>query len=282
VLKDPGARFENAESMVELLDRAQLSAPEIPLPIRLFSQEAATLGLILVFFIIISYLIVQIALRSESDIDAMLPVVVLFGVVMTRVLQANSEARRLAMQGFSVADVIKGMTAVVDEREELREQIRPNLEVQRRRRRTVQMAIAQLALAGLMFFGALQLRIPIAPGRVQTPLGGAIMVVTALMLFGVSFILLLRSPFRMPIGERLFRLIWLGRFGRWFVTRAGRGLTPSATASTGTTGPLPAVPVTAPASSRNGSRVSDPTLRDLDQRVQALEEWRRAESSRPR
>ena len=33
-------------------------------------------------------------------------------------------------------------------------------------------------------------------------------------LFGVSLGLLLRSPFRMPIGERLFRIVWLGPIGR--------------------------------------------------------------------
>jgi hypothetical protein len=93
------------------------------------------------------------------------------------------------------------------------------------------------------------------------------------MLFGVSFILLLRSPFRMPIGERMFRLIWLGRFGRWFVTRAGRGLTPGATASTGTTGQSAVVPVTV---SRNGTSSAEPSLRDLEKRVQALEQWKRS------
>jgi hypothetical protein len=54
------------------------------------------------------------------------------------------------------------------------------------------------------------------------------------------------------------------------------------TASTGTTGPSSIVPVPAPTSSRNGSRASDPTLRDLDQRVQALEEWRRSQSGTSR
>jgi hypothetical protein len=51
---------------------------------------------------------IQLALQTDSDVDAMLPVVVLFGVALTRVLQTNAEARRLAMAGFSVADVLKG------------------------------------------------------------------------------------------------------------------------------------------------------------------------------
>ena len=278
VMKDPGARFENAESMVELLDRAQLSAPEIPLTIRLFSQEAGTLGLVLTFLVIISWLMIQLALRSDSSVDAMLPVVVLFGVALTRVMQANAEARRLAMAGFSVADVLKGMTAVVDEREALRDQLRPNPDVQQRRRHTVRMAIGMLLFSALLFYGALQVRVTLAPGRYRMGIGGTTMVITSLILLGVSFVLLLRSPFRMPVGERLFRVIWLGRFGRWFLARAGRGLTPSATASTGTTGTSSVPRVATTTTSRNGTAETNPSLRDLDQRVRALEQWRRSQS----
>src|SRR5688500_6634169 len=170
---------------------------------------------------------IQLALRTDSQIDAMLPVVVLFAVVFTRVLQTNAEARRLAMAGFSVPDVLKGMTAVVDEREAVRDQLRPNADIHARRKRTVRMAIAQLVVSALLFYGALQLRVQLAPGRYRTGVGGFIMVITSLILFGMSIVLLIRSPFRMPVGERLFRRIWLGGFGRWFLTRAGRGLTRS-------------------------------------------------------
>ena len=37
----PAARFPTAEALVEAIDEAQLAAPEIPLPIRLFAQEVA-------------------------------------------------------------------------------------------------------------------------------------------------------------------------------------------------------------------------------------------------
>jgi hypothetical protein len=275
VMKEPVARFESAESLVEQLDRAQLSAPEIPLAIRLFAQEAGTLGLVLAFLIIISWLIVQLALRTNNQLDAMLPIVVLFGVVLTRVMQANAEARRLALAGFSSADVLKGMHAVVEEREAMRAQLRPNADVQARRRRTVRMAILQLLLSAGLFYAALQIRVEWEPGRFRMGIGGITMVITSLVLFGVSFVLLLRSPFRMPIGERLFRLIWLGAFGRWFLKRAGRGLTPSATASTGTTG-APAI-VRVP-TGENASRAAETTIGGLDQRVRALEQWRRSQS----
>jgi len=277
VMKDPGARFGNAESLVEQLDRAQLSAPEIPLAIRLFAHEAGTLGLVLTFLVIISWLMVQLALRTSSQIDAMLPVVVLLGVVLTRVMQANAEARRLAMAGFSTADVLKGMHAVVDEREAMRAELRPNVDVQGRRRRTVWWAIGLLGLSVVLFYAALQTRVQLGPGRYRVGIGGTTMVITSLVLVGVSFVLLLRSPFRMPIGERLFRVIWLGPFGRWFLRRAARGVPAGATASTGNTG---ASAVTVARAGASTAKSDDTTLTDLDRRVRALEQWRARSDSR--
>ena len=66
VMKEPASRFESAESLVEQLDRAQLSAPEIPVAIRLFAHEAGTLGLVLAFFIIISWLIVSLSQATRQ------------------------------------------------------------------------------------------------------------------------------------------------------------------------------------------------------------------------
>jgi len=200
---------------------------------------------------------------------------VLLGVVITRVMQASSEARRMAVAGFSVADVLKGMRAVVDEREEMRAQLRPNVEVQKRRRWTVRIALAQVVVSIVLFWAAMQLRVQVGPRSYDVGIGATTMVITSLILFGVSFVLLLRSPFRMPVGERLFRMIWLGAFGRWFLRRAARGLTPGVTASTGTTGatataPRPAVIATPPP--------QEATLAALDRRVRSLEDWRQSTS----
>ena len=277
VMKEPASRFESAESLVEQLDRAQLAAPEVPLPIRLFAHEAGTLGLVLAFFIIIGWLMYGLAAENEtrSTFDSLLPLIVLLGVVITRVMQASSEARRMAVAGFSVADVLKGMRAVVDKREEMRAQLRPNVEVQKRRRWTVRIALAQVVVSIVLFWAAMQLRVQVGPRSYDVGIGATTMVITSLILFGVSFVLLLRSPFRMPVGERLFRMIWLGAFGRWFLRRAARGLTPGVTASTGTTGatataPRPAVIATPPP--------QEATLAALDRRVRALEDWRQSTS----
>jgi hypothetical protein len=275
-MKEPASRFESAESLVEQLDRAQLAAPEIPLGIRLFAQEVGTLGLVVAFFLIISWFMYQAAAENESRtiFDSLLPLLVMLGVVITRVMQAGSEARRLAMAGFSVADVMKGMHAVVDEREVMREQLRPNVDVQKRRRWTVRMALAQIVASVVLFWWALQLRVQVGPRSYDVGIGATTMVITSLILVGVSLVLLIRSPFRMPPGERMFRMIWLGGFGRWFLRRAARGIKPSATASTGSTGASAvavATQVVVEKAQSNGT-----TIGDLDRRVRDLEEWRRS------
>ena len=52
----------------------------------------------LAFFLIISWLMYQLAVENETrtTFDSLLPLLVLTGVVITRVMQASSEARRLA------------------------------------------------------------------------------------------------------------------------------------------------------------------------------------------
>jgi hypothetical protein len=45
----------------------------------------------------------------------------------------------------------------------------------------------------------------------QRSLGRLVMAASGLSLLGVGFLLARRSPFRMPPGERLFRVVWLGR-----------------------------------------------------------------------
>jgi hypothetical protein len=120
----------------------------------------------------------------------------------------------------------------------------------------------------------LQSRIPVRPGLYRVNAGGMTMVMTSLILFGVSLVLLIRSPFRMPVGERVFRRVWLGGFGRWFLGRAARGVRQSTSASTGNTG-AGSVAVSAPARA-NSNGTGTTTLAELDQRVRALEQWRDA------
>ncbi len=308
VMKDPNDRFPTAESLVEAVDNSQLAGPEIPLPVRIFTQEVGTMSLIVFFIALIAWYTARTLGARMSALDAFLPVVILFSVGFTRVLQTLSDARRLIVAGFTRDDILKGMRDVVDEREQLRAALRGDEATRRRRRKTLVVAFAQLGGAALLIWFALGMRVQVGPTQYQAPLRAVIMVASAMMMIGVSVVLIARSPMRMPAGERVFRRLWLGPLGRGFLRLAGRGVkfeagrgTNSGHALARMTMPTvggrdgratPATPRTAPAISTidkhraldggndasradaggDGSR--DPLAR-LERRVHALEEWRR-------
>ena len=137
------------------------------------------------------------------------------------------------------------------------------------------MAAFQIVLAAFFFMLALRFRhrIP-GTGNFQVEPAGMVFVMSAMILFGISLALLLRSPFRMALGERMYRLVWLGPLGRLFLRVGGwrawkkAGVTPITRPATippvrATQPPMPA-PVVAP------DRIAA-----LEQRVSELERWRK-------
>jgi serine/threonine-protein kinase len=264
LMKDPDARFARAEELVEALDATQLTGPEVPVPIRLFAQEAGTLSLLIVLGSLLAYFMAR-ALGAGTDrdnVDVLIPVVALAGVLITRAVQTFGEARRLAVSGFGADTVLRGFRAVLAER-------------QARRRTLGFLALTPFIAAGMIAWG-LTFRIRLGPRQFQTPLPGVALLFGAIILFGVSLGLLLRSPFRMPIGERMFRIVWLGPIGRTFIHAAGRGV---ARANSGSSASAivaaksvnrPATPASKPTGARAPDRVDA-----LEMRVAELERWRR-------
>jgi serine/threonine-protein kinase len=268
--KDPAARFPNAEALVEALDAAQLVAPEIPLPIRLFAQEAGTMSMALAFGALVIY---AMSASEGQDVDArVLITVTIFGVLVARMLDTLGEARRLSLAGFAPDDVNRGLLAVLAEREQQRVALRADPFARRARRRTFILGCVLLAGAPAFAYWARSFRTLLRPGFYKESPTGVVLILSAAIMLGASTVLLSRSPFRMPIGERLFRLVWLGPLGRTFVRVAGRGIKPLAAA---------------PAASRaSGVRAATPTpvapppvaapdrVAALEFRVAALEQWR--------
>jgi serine/threonine-protein kinase len=279
LLKDPDARFARAEELVEALDAAQLTAPEVPVPIRLFVQEAGTLSLVLVMGTILAYFMAQsVSAGDGGSVDMLLPVLLLAGVLVTRVAQTFGEARRLAVNGFSADAVHRGLVAVLAERQSQRDALRADPAARHARRRSV----AILAAAPIVGFGmawwAFTMRKQVGPHSYQTPVAGLLLIFGGVVLFGVSLALLLRSPFRMPLGERLFRLVWLGPLGRTFTRAAGRGVARPHSASGIASAAHVAAAKRAPTSSVKpaGGGVRAPDRIDaLETRVAELERWRR-------
>ncbi len=270
--KEADDRFPSAEALVEAIDQAQLASPEIPIPIRLLAQEMSTLSLVIALIAALGWAVVLDAPERLSNFDKLLPAVILFGVAMARVLQVLSEARRVAVLGFAPPEILRGLRSAVDERAGMREQLRNDPATRTRRRRTLISAGVQVPLSFGMLWLALQMREGV-PGKYRMGYLAITLLMSGLILLGVSFVLLVRSPFRMPLGERLFRVFWLGAAGRAFLNLAARRVPRSAAGvrATGSATPAPRRAVTAP-------RVAAATLpappASLEARVRELERWR--------
>jgi serine/threonine-protein kinase len=290
VAKEPSARFPTAESLVEAIDEARLAAPEIPLPIRLLAQELGTLGLVFVFLTIMSQLMLTALQRRVGTAWAMIPGIFLGAIGLTRALQVSAAARRLSVLGFQPAEVQSGLRASVDEHESMRQQLRADPDTQRRRKRTLIIAALQLPVALLLIQLSLNVQFSTGTkaqvvvqegtrGQPSTP-ANLFMAATGLSLLGVSFLLFARSPFRMPIGERLFRVIWLGPIGRGFLRFSARGVAkgPTGTTVPGATAPAAATRVSSSNGSGKTKRPVTPVPSDrvasLEARVADLERWR--------
>jgi hypothetical protein len=148
------------------------------------------------------------------------------------VLTSLSEARRLVTHGFTPHEVAQGLARVVDERAHRRDELRADSETRRRRTATIRWGAALLVVGLALVVVAFHMRIPEANGMYGNTPAGITLVMSGMAMMGTSFVLLIKSPFRMPPGERLFRLVWLGPIGRGFVRLAGRRV---ASANAGTT-----------------------------------------------
>ncbi|MFL5520705.1 MAG: serine/threonine-protein kinase [Gemmatimonadales bacterium] len=275
VEKDPADRFATAEALVEEIDAAQLLEREIPLPIRLFTGELSALSLAAGVIVALMWAAVETQLHANMTVlDTMLPIAGLLAIIVTRTLTTMSEGRRLAVAGFSTADVIDGMRRVVAERATRRDELRMDPETRRRRRRTIRWGIGMLVAAVLFVRIAYGLRVPIGPRRYASPPLGIALVFSGFALLGTSLVLLLRSPVRMPPGERFFRLVWLGPIGRAFVRLSMRGVK----TRTGAALKSRAAPVAIAPAAFAGPPVhaaADPLVA-LEARVKELERWRRS------
>ena len=79
----------------------------------------------------------------------------------------------------------------------------------------------------------------------------------------------------MSIGERLFRVVWLGPIGNGFVRLAGRGLA-SESAASGVSGAVLAPSAPSQSAPARSSAVRAPDrVEALEMRVAELERWRR-------
>jgi serine/threonine-protein kinase len=285
VEKDPADRFQTAEALVDALDAAQLAAPEIPLPIRLFVGELSALSFAVLGIVVLLWLAIDSQRAAHvSDIDTMLPVVGLLAVLIARIMTTMAEGRRLAESGFSAGEVVDGISRVMAERAERRHELRANDRIRRHRRTMLLSGLAMLALAVVMIRIALRIRVPVGPMNYRMPTTGVFLVYLGFALLGASFVLVVRSPFRMSPPERLFRWIWLGPVGRAFVRlsmwgagrRSDRKIVNARAARRAWFSASAPALVARSAAEAAGQKPVD-ALTALEARVTELERWRRGQ-----
>jgi hypothetical protein len=277
LMKDAAERFQTGEELVETLDAAKLSGPEIPLPIRILATEQSSLSMTLLFGAIVLYGLIRLmAAEDLADGDIMLPVIILVSVLLTRVSQTMREVARLAHAGFSAGDIHRGLVAVMGERDQRRAELRSDERTRRARRRTLIMAGGQVVLAALFFVLALRFRhrIPNSKNWQVEPMG-SVFITASMILFGVSLALLLRSPFRMALGERLYRIIWLGPVGRLFLRASGWRTWKNSGGPSPITRPATVPPVRQTQPPMPAPVVAPDRIAALEQRVSDLERWRK-------
>ena len=224
--KDPDERFANAEELVETLDAAQLALPDIPLPIRMFAEEASAAGLVLIGGVVLGYLLHQWLLAvMRWDLEIILPVVLFGAVVWGRLSQTAQMVTRLAQRGFSGADIRRGMVEIVAERGEDRAQLRQDPSVVRRRRRQIVSCVGLIALSLAAYYYVIAFqRVEFRPNLYSVSRLGVYMLYAAYGTIGVSFVSLVSSPLRRPVGEWLFCWFWLGAPGRLVLRLSARGV----------------------------------------------------------
>ena len=211
--KAPDDRFADAAALIEALDSAHATAPEIAVPVRLLFAELTTLQIIAIFSSLVLLMAASAVSHRNGDLNALLPAFIMLAVSFGRAMQVRSEVRRLRTDGFSPDGLVRGLRAVIAEREERRAQLRANPTIVAKRRSTVRAAILLLVMAGFFVAFALSTR-RIVDGRDVMGVPGLLMVLSAMMMLGFGMVLLFRNPLRAPVEERLFTRLFLGSLGR--------------------------------------------------------------------
>jgi hypothetical protein len=197
-------------------------------------------------------------------------------------MRTGAAWRRIAVRGFGVAEIQRGIAAVVSERDAERAQLRADASVVAKRRRQVMSSLVLLAASyAIDWYVREYQRVPLKPGwyGVKTP--GAILFYVAAVTRGLTMISLLNSPLRRsPVGW-LFGWFWTGVPGRWLLTRISRSVPVSGSGGRTTESAIaqavrrPSKPPLVSQAPQIAPGDPLPTqVQRLEERVAALEQWR--------
>lgn len=280
--KAPEARYATADELVERLDTSALRSADVPLPIRLFAEEASQAGMVLVGALVIGFLLLLVLEEAyDTNLDRILPMVLFCAVIWGRLAVLVQQARRLARRRFSISEIQAGFAAVLAEREAERAQLRADAGAVRHRRKQVVILGSLLAASfAVRWYVLASMRTEYSPGMFGVSLPGVIMLYSVYVVRGLAIVGLLNSPLRRGVGESVFRLFWLGAGGRAVLRLAGRGVRDAkgeSSAGFRTTDATRAAtrvntPQTEPPTASLPAQT--PAAPTLEARVQSLEAWR--------
>lgn len=263
--KEADARFPNAEALVEALDATQLATPDVPVAIRLLEPALASVSLRTVIALaLLSYGVYGILRDGNGNLFSL-------GLIATAAAwvagaSATQEVRRLRRAGFTASELHRTLQLVFTERDDERARRAADQGLMTKRRRRVRVA-AGLLLAQMAFLAAI-IRRATSSGlaRINSrPL--MIAFFAALLGSAMAILVLLSSPFRRPLSERLFRATWLSGAGlRVLALMGGSG----AASTSGTAGLAVAAPARLVAESRTREAGGTQTLASLADDVRAL------------
>jgi hypothetical protein len=210
--KEPAARFQSAEALVEALDATQLATAEIPVAVRLLAPELTTAATRAV--VALALLLNGVGMVLSNGNGNMLAIgVIVFAMFWVGLVNALREVGRLRGMGFDVVEIQRLLALTLAERDEERARRATDVVVVKRRTKRVWIS-AGLALwlasriVTIRFGGESSVRGEIT-GAAQT-----ITFFASLLGLAAAITVLVSSPFRRTVAERLFSLVWLGRLGR--------------------------------------------------------------------
>jgi len=270
--KDPNDRFDTAEALVEAIDAAQLSAPDIPLPVRLFQQTGKS-------YITNALLVLAIAAMNYvrtapgANLDRVATISVAFAVEFVLLMTVARQARTLRRLGFDHTALHKGLLAVLQEGDDARAQGLAVPGVARKRRFRQYMIVPLFLLGVYNLVTGFSQRVVAPSGDTSLNRASATMAITGICTMFVAVMLFVLDPYRRPLLQRLANAFWGGPIGALLM-----GSPASAPGETGITRRVAAVASQVPAP----SNVAPPAdaihdrLRAIETRLGALEKDRRA------
>jgi serine/threonine-protein kinase len=268
--KEADDRFASAEALVEALDAAQLSSPEIPVAIRLLAPELSSVtarGIAALVLLVLGVSMVTGNQNQSGNGNLLAVSLLIAATVWVGAVGALREVRRLVGSGYTVTEIQRLLGLTLSEKDDERARRMTDAVAVQQRKRRVMLAAGILVSLVVALIIARQGADASGQVRVQGE-AAAIAFFAAFMAGALAIAILIASPFRRSISERLFSAVWLGAIGRTlFQMAAGRRREAVVAAGSART-------VTAPASSAPDTRSLAAAVSRLEARVAALESRR--------